>query len=299
LLQSSIQEPNNVKQKTSSRSKSSGWRLFKRNRTGMIGLFILLVMFFIAAAAQWIMPYDPLAQDVVNRAKGPSSAHLFGTDPFGRDILSRVILGSQTSLLVGSLSVFFSTLIGAAIGMVSAFKGGLLDDILMRILDSIMMIPMLLFGMMVLVALGSSMSTLIIVISIALIPNVARVARGTTLEIKEKEYIKAAISLGSGSLRIILRQIFPNILGPLLVITTLNMSTAIRVEASLSFIGVGVQPPTPTWGNMIQEGFQYIAATPGLVIYPGIFLIIVSIAFNLVGDVIRDAFDPHLKQQRK
>lgn len=281
------------------RVKSAEWAALKKNKLGMVGLVILVIMLLVAIAAPFIMPHDPLAQNVANRAKGISGEHWLGTDPLGRDILSRVILGSQTSLFVGFVSVAVSTVIGGLLGMVAAYKGGWLDDVLMRILESIMMIPLLLFGLMVLVALGSSMTTLIVVISIGLIPGVARMARGSALEIKEREYIKAAISLGAGNFRVILQHIFPNILGPLLVISTLHMSSAIRIEASLSFLGVGVQPPTPTWGNMIQEGFKYITSTPGLVLYPGLALLIVSIAFNILGDAIRDAFDPHIKRQRK
>ncbi|PWA08761.1 hypothetical protein DCC39_14230 [Pueribacillus theae] len=280
------------------KGKSAEWMAFKKNKLGMVSFFILIGILFIAILAPVIVPYDPLAQEVTARAKEPSLSHWLGTDPFGRDILSRIMLGSQTSLFVGFLSVFLSGIVGGFIGMVAAYKGGWLDDVLMRILESIMMLPLLLFGLMVLVALGPSMTTLIVVISIGLIPSVARMARGVTLEVKEKEYIKAVVSIGGRDLRILLSHIFPNILGPVLVITTLNMSTAIRIEASLSFLGVGVQPPTPTWGNMIQEGFQYITSTPGLVIYPGLALLIVSIAFNVMGDAIRDAFDPHIKKQR-
>ncbi|MCH6266416.1 ABC transporter permease [Neobacillus citreus] len=294
-----LENPSQYKKIKATKSKSMEWKTFRKNKLGIVSFIILITMLLIAIAAPIIMPYDPIAQNVVNRAQGPSSSHWLGTDPFGRDILSRIILGSQTSLFVGFLSVAISSIAGGFIGMVAAYKGGWIDDILMRILESIMIIPMLLFGLMVLVALGSSMTTLIVVISIGLIPSIARVARGSTMEVKEKEYIKAAISLGGGNLRIMLLHIFPNILGPLLVMTTLNMSTSIRIEASLSFIGVGVQPPTPAWGNMIQEGFQYITSTPGLVIFPGLALLIVSIAFNILGDAIRDAFDPHIKVQRK
>ncbi|MFJ8063223.1 ABC transporter permease [Psychrobacillus sp. NPDC096426] len=295
----SFQNSSGVKKAEYKRRKSAEWTVFKKNKLGMISFFLLIAILFLAILAPLILPYDPMAQDVTSRAQGISIDHLLGTDPFGRDILSRIILGSQTTLFVGFLSVLLSGLVGGIIGMIAAYKGGWLDDILMRILESIMMLPLLLFGLMVLVVLGPSMTTLIAVIGIGLIPGVARMARGVTLEIKEKEYIKAAISIGGKDLRIIFRHILPNILGPILVIVTLNMSTAIRIEASLSFLGVGVQPPTPTWGNMIQEGFQYITSTPGLVIYPGLALVIVSVAFNVVGDAIRDAFDPHIKNQRK
>lgn len=281
------------------KSTSLEWRAFKKNKLGMIGLIILILMLIVAIFANLIMPFDPFAQDVANRAVNPNSTHWLGTDPLGRDILSRIILGSRISLYVGFISVIISTLIGGFIGIVAAYKGGLIDDVLMRILDSIMMIPLLLFGLMVLVALGSNIVILILVIGIGLVPGVARIARGAALEIKEKEFIKAAISVGAGNPRVILRHILPNVIGPLLVIATLNMSSAIRIEASLSFLGVGVQPPAPTWGNMIQDGFQHITSTPGLVLFPGLALLIVSISFNIVGDAVRDAFDPHIKHRQK
>lgn len=286
------------KENIQKKSRSLEWTAFKKNKFGMISLYILIVVLLIAIFAPFIMPYDPLVQDIASRAKGPSSTHWLGTDSYGRDILSRIILGSRTSLFVGFLSVTLSGIIGCFIGMIAAYKGGLLDDIIMRFLESIMMLPLLLFGLMVLVALGPSMITLIVVITIGLVPSVARMARGVTLEIKEKEYVKAVVSLGGRDFRILFRHILPNIIGPVLVVATLNMSTAIRIEASLSFLGVGVQPPTPTWGNMIQEGFQYLTTIPGLVIFPGMALLIVSIAFNILGDAIRDAFDPHIKKQR-
>jgi peptide/nickel transport system permease protein len=285
--------------KPEAKRASAEWEAFKQNKIGMTALYVLIFAVLVALLAPLLMPFDPLEQNVIQRMKGPSAEHWLGTDTYGRDILSRIILGSQTSLIVGFLVVGISGVVGFAIGMVAGYKGGWLDDLLMRILESIMTIPLLLLGMMVLVALGSNMTTLILVISVGLVPGCARIARGSTLALKEKEFIKAAISMGSGSLRIILTHILPNIVGPLLVISTLHMSVVIMVEASLSFLGIGIQPPTPTWGNMIQDGFKFITTQPGLAIYPGIALMVVSIAFNIIGDAIRDAVDPYIKHQRK
>ncbi|WP_078427814.1 ABC transporter permease [Alkalihalobacterium alkalinitrilicum] len=292
---------NNVGQETVApvNKKSSEWEAFKKNTLGMIALWILIIICLIALLAPLLMPHDPLAQNVVNRMAGPSGENWLGTDPNGRDIFSRILLGSQISLIVGFAAVAISSIVGFAIGMIAGYKGGKVDDIIMRFMEAIMSIPLLLLGLMVLVAVSSNMITLILIISIGLMPSCARIARGSTLELKEKEFIKAAISMGAGSTRILLTHILPNIIGPLLVISTLNMTVVIMVEAALSFLGMGIQPPTPTWGNMIQDGFRYITTQPGVAIYPGIALMIVSVCFNLVGDALRDAVDPHIKQKRK
>ncbi|WP_216829729.1 ABC transporter permease [Alkalihalobacterium elongatum] len=279
--------------------KSSEWEAFKKNTLGMIALWILIFICLVALLAPFLMPHDPLAQNVVNRMVGPSADHWLGTDPNGRDVFSRILMGSQISLIVGFSAVAISSTVGFAIGMIAGYKGGKLDDIIMRIMEAIMSIPLLLLGLMVLVAVSSNMLTLVLIISIGLMPSCARIARGSTLELKEKEFIKAAISMGANSTRILLTHILPNIIGPLLVVSTLNMTAVIMVEAALSFLGMGIQPPTPTWGNMIQDGFRYITTQPGVAIYPGIALMIVSVCFNLLGDALRDAVDPHIKQKRK
>jgi peptide/nickel transport system permease protein len=277
---------------------TSTWTSFRRNKMGFPAFLVIVCFVLMAIAAPWIIPHDPLAQDTANRLQGPSSQYLLGTDAFGRDLLSRIVLGSRTSLTVGFIAITISGLIGFSLGMIAGYKGGRLDNVLMRILESIMSIPLILLGMMLMVALGATMTTLIVVICIGFIPGSARLARASTLEVKEKEFIKASISMGGNTFRILLRHILPNILGPLLVVATLNMSSVIRIEAGLSFLGMGVQPPTPTWGNMIQEGFSFITTHPFLCLYPGIALMIMSIAFNLAGDGLRDAVDPHIKQRK-
>jgi peptide/nickel transport system permease protein len=289
----------NGKAKRENRTELSTWATFAKNKLGLSSLIVLLLFIAMAITAPLIIPYDPLAQDTASRLEGPSAAHLLGTDSYGRDVLSRIIVGSQTSLIVGFVAVAISGVVGFSIGMFAAYKGGWIDDLLMRVLESIMTIPLILLGMMILVAMGSNITTMILVICIGLLPGCARIARGSTLEMKEKEFIKATISMGGSSFRVLFVHILPNILGPLLVVSTLNMSSVIRIEASLSFLGMGVQPPTPTWGNMIQEGFQFITLQPGLSLYPGLALMILSIAFNLIGDALRDAIDPHIKHQRK
>ncbi|MBS4214694.1 MULTISPECIES: ABC transporter permease [Neobacillus] len=279
--------------------KNVFWSVFKKSKLGMFSLIFLLLTITISILAPIISPYDPINQNAAERMLPPSGDHWLGTDAFGRDILSRIIYGSQTSLLVGFISVLISSLIGTALGMVAALKGGLLDDILMRILESIQAIPMLLLGLMLLVALGSNTTTLIIAISLGLTVSCARVARGPTLELKEKEFVRASISYGASTFRIIVVHILPNILGPVLVMATLHMASAIRVEASLSFLGLGIQPPHPTWGNMIQDGLRFLTSAPWVAVYPGVALMVVVIAFNIFGDTLRDAFDPHIIRERK
>lgn len=281
------------------KKRDSFWEVFKKNKLGIAALILLVFTIIISVLAPLIAPYDPVSQNAAVRMQSPSSAHWLGTDAFGRDIFSRIIYGSRTSLLVGFISVLISSLAGTAIGMIAGFKGGVLDEMLMRIMEAIQSLPTLLLGLMLLVALGSNMTTLIIAISIGLTASCARVARGPTLDIKEKEFVKASIASGAGTLRILLVHILPNILGPVLVMATLHMASAIRIEASLSFLGLGIQPPAPTWGNMIQDGFRFITTAPGVAVYPGIALMLVVIAFNIFGDSLRDAFDPHIKRKRK
>ena len=299
MAEPAIQIPNEqTERKKKENVRSPEWAAFKKNKLGMAALWVLIAITLIAIAAPLIAPYDPYAQNVANRMQGPSAAHWLGTDSYGRDTLSRIIYGSRTSLLVGVVSVALSGIIGFAAGIIAGYKGGKIDDVIMRVLESIQSIPLLLLGLMVLVAAGSNLVTLILVITVGLLPSCARIARGTTIDIKEKEFVKAAISMGSSTTRILFHHILPNIMSSLLVISALHMTSAIMVEASLSFLGIGVQPPTPTWGNMIQEGFKYVTLTPTLAVYPGIALIIVSVSFSLVGDALRDALDPHLSRKR-
>lgn len=289
---------NNQINELSYKRQNERWVVFKKSKLGMISTIFLIIVVLISIFAPFIAPADPVSQYVSERMLSASSTHWLGTDAFGRDILSRIIYGSRTSLLVGFIAVIISSLIGTILGTSAGYIGGKFDDIVMRILDSLMAIPMLLMGLMFLIAFGSNVTTVIIAISVGLIPSSARIARGPTMEIKEKEFVKAAIASGTSTPRIILLHILPNIIGSVLVLATLHMSSAIRVEASLSFLGLGVQPPIPTWGNMIKDGLDVITVAPGLAIFPGIALMLVVIAFNLFGDTLRDAMDPHVIRQR-
>lgn len=274
------------------------WKKFRSRKLGMLGLSVVIFVVLIAILAPWIMPYDPYEQRMTERMQLPSAEHWLGTDLYGRDMLSRIMLGARTSLTVSLGAVSISALVGVTIGMLAGFRGGWFDDVVMRIVEALMAIPALLLALVVLVSVGSSMAAVIAVIGIAMLPGTIRIARAETLEVKEKEYIKAAIATGNRSLRILLRHVLPNITGPVLVILTIQSSAVILIEASLGFLGMGVQPPTPTWGNMINEGFQYLTQAPQLAVIPGLAIVLVSLAFNLVGDALRDAVDPHVNNQR-
>jgi ABC-type dipeptide/oligopeptide/nickel transport system permease subunit len=275
------------------------WKTFRQNRLGMLSLFVIVFFVLLAVFAHWIMPHDPLSQDILNKFQGISKEHWLGTDLNGRDVLSRIIFGTRISLIVAFCTVLLGATVGFAVGIIAGYKGGLVDDILMRIMDAIMTFPLILFALMLLMVLGNGVTTLVIIISIGMIPGCARIARGATLDIKDSEFVKAALSMGSSHLRIVLTHILPNILASLLVVLTMNMSLVIMVEAGLSFLGVGISPPTPTWGNMIRDGFTYITTKPSLALYPGIALTILVIALNLFGDALRDSVDPHIKRQKK
>ncbi len=295
---STMKEINPATNKTSSNSFID-WKAFRKNRLGLVSLFVIIFFVLLALTAKWIVPYDPLTQNLLEKFQGISKEHWLGTDLNGRDILSRIIYGTRISLLIALCTVMLGATVGFAIGIIAGYKGGLLDDILMRMMDAIMTFPLLLFALMLLMVLDSGMTALVIVISVGMIPGSARIARGTTLDIKDREFVKAAKSMGSSHLRIVLTHILPNIITSLLVVATMNMSLVIMTEAGLSFLGVGISPPTPTWGNMIRDGFTFITLKPSLALYPGIALTILVIALNLLGDALRDAVDPHLKGQKK
>ncbi len=242
-----------------------------------------------------IAPYDPLDQDVFHRLTPPERSHLLGTDEYGRDVLSRIIWGTQISLAVGFFSVLLGMVIGTAMGIVAGYRGGLTDSIIMRIVDVLLSFPTLITGILIAAILGSGLVKLIITIGIVFAPRFARMAYGPTLAAKEMEYVSSAKVIGAGSLRIITRHILPNIFGEIMVAGTLWMGTAIMAEASLSFLGLGVSPPTPTWGNMIKSGIDVLASAPWLSLSPGFSILITVLAFNMIGDGLRDIADPKLR----
>ncbi len=268
------------------------WTTFSRNRTAVVGLIVVVLLTLVALFAPLIAPHDPIPQSTINRLADPNAEHLLGRDDYGRDVLSRVIYGTRVALLVGVLSVLFGGIVGTTLGIVSAYFRGKVDAVLMRLVDILLSFPDLITGLLVVAVLGSGTFKLIFAIGLTITPRFARLAYGPTLALKEKEFVEAARALGTGSGRILRVHILPNIAGELLVLASLWTASAIRLEASLSFIGLGIQPPTPTWGQMIREGTRYLADKPWLSLAPGVALLIAVFAFNLLGDGLRDVLDP-------
>jgi peptide/nickel transport system permease protein len=271
------------------------WRTFKSNKTAIAGAAMASMVVLTAVFAFVIAPYDPIDQNVFHRLKPPERSHLLGTDEYGRDVLSRVIWGTQISLTVGFFSVLLGMIMGTGMGVVAAYTGGKTDVIIMRMVDVLMSFPTLITGILVAAILGSGLVKLIITIGIIFAPRFARMAYGPTLAVKEMEYISSARVIGAGNFRIITHYILPNIFSEILVAGTLWMGTAIMIEASLSFLGLGVSPPTPTWGNMIKSGIDNLSNAPWLSLFAGLAILITVLSFNLIGDGLRDIADPKLR----
>ncbi|WP_449257251.1 ABC transporter permease [Bosea sp. (in: a-proteobacteria)] len=261
------------------------------------GLFLLAAIVAMAAFAPLIAPYDPLTQDIVNRLLPPSSEFWLGTDSYGRDVLSRIIYGARVSLFVGLVSILIAMTLGTALGVISGYIGGRFDAFVMALVDLMLSFPSLLLGMLVAAVLGASLENLIIAIAITEIAPFVRLARAPTLVLKEQEFVQAARSMGCTHQRIMRVHILPNLIADILVMGSLWMATAIRTEASLSFIGLGVKPPTATWGGMIREGFENILEAWWLAVFPSVFVFLTVLALNLLGDGLRDATDPKLRQR--
>lgn len=267
------------------------------NRLIHVGLGLLAMIALCAIMAPWLAPYDPTAQDIANRFAPVSSTHWLGTDSFGRDILSRLLWGARISLLVGLLSVAFGMSIGSAIGMYAGYRGGWIDQVVLRIVDVLLAFPSLITGMLVVAVLGATLPNLVIAIGLTLVPKFARIARAPTLTLKRREFIDACRVLGFYDARILLVHILPNAGGQIVALGALWAAATIRIESSLAFIGLGVEQPTPTWGSMIREGFDNLLDAPGLAVYPGLAILVLVIALNLVGDGMRDAVDPKLREE--
>jgi peptide/nickel transport system permease protein len=267
-------------------------RTFTSNRTAVVGLAMILLIVLIAIAAPLISPHDPLQQSVSNRLAPPSPDYPLGRDDKGRDILSRVIYGTRIALMVGIFSVLIGGVLGTAIGVAAGYFGGKVDSALMRLTDVLLAFPDLITGLLVLAVLGPGLWKMIFAIGLTIAPRFARIAYGPTLAIKGKEFVEAARSIGVRDLRLLRVHILPNVGGDLLVFASLWTASAIRLEASLSFVGLGVAPPTPTWGQMIREGTVHLSLVPLYSLGPGLALLVTVFAFNLVGDGLRDVLDP-------
>ena len=270
-------------------------RTFKNNKTSAVGLIMSITIVLIALFAPWISPYDPIAQDMNIQHAPPGWEHPFGTDSYGRDQFSRILWGARVSLVVGTLSVLFAMAAGIPLGMIGGYTGGRIDNLVNRFIDMFMSFPVVILGLLVLAIMGPGLIKIVIAIALAITPRIARLARGSTLAIKGKEFIEAARAIGQNNSKIMFIHILPNILGDLLVMGTLWVATAIIVEASLSFIGLGVRPPTPSWGAMIREGLDQLTNAPWLSFFPGLAIFLSVFSFNLIADGLRDISDPKLR----
>lgn len=268
-----------------------------RNKLSWLGLALLITIVGIAIFAPLLSPYDPLKQDILHRLEAPSAAHWLGTDTFGRDVMSRLFYGARISLFIGLVAVAFAMAVGSTIGILAGYFGGLFDQIVMGIVDVMLSFPTLLLGLMIAAMLGASLENLIIAIAITEMAPFARVARAPTISLKQRDFIEAGHALGFSHTRIMGVHILPNIVSDIVVMGSLWMASAIRTEASLSFIGLGVQPPTPTWGGMIREGFEHILSAWWLAVFPSIAILLTVLALNILGDALRDAIDPKLRSE--
>jgi peptide/nickel transport system permease protein len=266
-------------------------RLLER-RAAACGLLVVLVMVVLALLAPWIAPFDPLATSFVLVRKAPSAAHWFGTDEVGRDLLSRVIWGGRASLAAGVISVSIALGLGVPLGMLAGYAGGVLDAVVSRITDAMLAIPFLILAIALAAFLGPSLGNAMIAIGITATPIFVRLARGQVMNVRAEDYVEAARAVGNPPARILLRHVLPNILPPVIVQATLAIAAAIIAEASLSFLGLGQQPPAPSWGSMLNTAQRFLTQAPWMAVFPGVAIFLTVLAFNLVGDGLRDALDP-------
>lgn len=274
----------------------NAWQMLLKNKAAVVGLAIIVLLIFIAIFGKFIMPYNPYTGQLSESLQAPSSAHIFGTDDQGRDILSRVIDGTKISLRVGICAVAIALTIGIIFGSMAGFYGGKVDMIIMRFMDIMLAFPSLLLAIAFMSALGKGIDKAIIAISIVTIPEYARIVRGSVLSVKENEYVQAAKVIGNSDSAIIFKHILPNVMSPIIVRATLGISTAILETSALGFLGLGVQPPLAEWGSMLGSGRGYFYNAPHIILFPGIAITITVLAFNLFGDGLRDALDPKLRR---
>jgi peptide/nickel transport system permease protein len=273
-------------------------RFFRLQPLGTVGLVLVLVMAVAGLSAEWIAPYNPTSNDFSAMTEPPSWAHIMGTDQFGRDLFSRIVFGARTALIVGFSCAIVGGVAGLVLGVASAYFGGRLDLVLQRVMDVVMAFPLIIMALAVIAIFGSGVHNVIVAITIPLIPRCARVVRSSALAIREVPYIDAARACGFGHTRIILRHMVPNVLAPFLIMLTAFVGQAILAEASLSYLGLGVQEPTAAWGLMLQGGAEEYASTaPWIAIFPGLAIALTVFGFSLFGDALRDALDPKLRDR--
>lgn len=272
------------------------WRRLCRNRGALAAMAVLAVLFGGALLAPWVTQHDPVAMDVRVRLQPPSATHPLGTDNFGRDILSRIVYAGRISLVIGFVAVGIGALLGGAVGAVSGYYGGRVDNVLMRLMDILLSVPQIILAMAIVGVLGASLFNLMVAVGISVLPRYARLLRASALSLRGVEFVEAARAVGKSDLGIIVQDILPNCLAPLIVVSTLGVAQAILSAATLSFLGLGIQPPTPEWGAMLSDGRQFLRTAPHATIFPGVAIAVVVMALNLLGDGLRDALDPKLRE---
>lgn len=268
------------------------WRRLYRRRAALVGLVFVVLFVLMALFAPWVSPFDPLATNWSAIRQAPSAAHWFGTDELGRDVLSRVIWGTRASLSAGVVSVSISLLLGVPIGLAAGYLGGFVDNLISRLTDAFLACPFLILAIALAAFLGPSLTNAMIAIGVSTTPVFVRLTRGQVLNVKMEDYIEAARAVGNSPLRIAWRHVMPNVLAPLIVQATLAIASAVIAEASLSFLGLGQQPPAPSWGSMLNTAKDYISNAPWMGIWPGVSIFLLVLSFNLLGDGLRDALDP-------
>ncbi|MCC6176570.1 MAG: ABC transporter permease [Chloroflexi bacterium] len=269
-------------------------RLAAKNPLGVVGAALILLLLLVALLAGVLAPFDPVAQ-IARRLTAPNDVYLLGTDEFGRDVLSRIIYGSRISLYVGVVSVGIALAVGGTLGLIAGYFGGWIDNVIMRFMDVMFAIPSLVLAIAITGILGPNLRNAMIAIGIVYTPTFARVARGPVLSVVQHEYVQAARTVGARDWRIIFRHVLPNVTAPIIVQTTLSLSTAILAEAVLSFLGLGTQPPEPSWGTMLGTGRKFMETAPWIAVFPGVAIMLAVLGFNLLGDGLRDALDPRLR----
>ncbi|BDG48709.1 MULTISPECIES: nickel transporter permease [Parageobacillus] len=272
-----------------------GWRRFRENRIALVGLGIVIFFILLAILAPLIAPYSITEQNLTQRLQPPSSKHLFGTDDFGRDIFSRVIYGARISLWVGFFSVLGSVIVGSLLGIIAGYYGRWIDGIISRLFDIMLAFPSILLAIGIVTVLGPSLQNALIAIAVINVPNFGRLIRSRVLSIKQEEYIMAAKAIGMSDMRILFHHILPNSMAPIIVQGTLAIATAIIEAAALGFLGLGAQPPNPEWGKMLADSKDFLTQAPWTMIFPGLAIMLTVLGFNLMGDGLRDALDPRMK----
>jgi len=271
------------------------FRTFVNRGVVVFGLVIIIIFIIAAIFAPWLAPYNPDKIDMNNARLQPSGSHWLGTDSLGRDTLSRVIYGARVSLMIGLVVVLFSSIVGMSLGLIAGYFGGWVHAIIMRLMDMLMAFPVLVLALLVAAILGGGLVNVIWALAFAMVPIYARLMCGQAISVKENDYVLAGRSMGASHIRIMLRHLAPNCFPPLIVMMTMMLGTTILAEAGLSFLGIGVQPPIPTWGNMVNDGRDYLLSNPLLSFAPGLAIMLVVYAFNMIGDGLRDALDPQLR----